>query len=141
MIRRTECTAVFHIASNRRMVELFTMAGHNAIEHETVLLMKICAGRICLRRGGKNVFGFVLSEEGVNWRVRLENGRVVNVAKPEVEVDDIGRHKYVFDTTQDGYAVREYWPIRFSINNNGGKSKLTLNRFVYNKRTLNIVRS
>lgn len=126
VISQTKRSILIHISSQRRMNDLFTVAGLSAASFKKNKKVFSCAGKVNTIYEDRNLTGFIVDENKDDWRIKLSNEELFIV---ERGVFDSSLGKYSFPKVP-GRRVSEFWPIRIEINQNG-ESRLTLNRVTF----------
>ena len=118
LIRRARGNAVMHVASRRRMRELFTLEQLSIVEYSTSNggIQFACGKIITQIDDGRSLVGFILEENESTWTVKMENNEVKNVERLFFDYDT---KKYQYNVRRGIRCITEYWPVRFSFNKNG----------------------
>ena len=86
---------MIHIASKRRMVEIFSVNGSVASVQNRNGILYTCAAKVCLADSfGRSIIGYVINEDNDKFIVLLENDTVVDITWP---IFDVRCGCYVFD--------------------------------------------
>mmetsp|Transcript_1879 Transcript_1879/g.2260 ORF Transcript_1879/g.2260 Transcript_1879/m.2260 type:complete len:354 (+) Transcript_1879:1312-2373(+) len=132
MYRRRRETIVF-IYSHRRMSELFTFGGLSGAEFYKNGLKYVSCAKVNLRdRRGRNIIGYVMDEDRVSLKMKVEGeDDLIVIRRPEYDTHD-GRFLYnTANVRQRGsYEMTQLWPIRMKLNNSG-QSNYMLSAYSY----------
>ena len=134
---------LLHIASQKRMNEIFTVEKESATEIEFEKngfeATRTCCGKVQIAdRNGKKGVGFIMEERRNFWKIMMkETSQILNLKKVTYNADE---NKYEFNDFTDylGNYITTYWPIRLSLANNGSCS-MTLNRVSFEKQSNRII--
>ena len=114
IVETTRNTTVVHIASLRRMAEIFTINSLCASNCEWKGLCYSYGSKVSIERNGREAIGYVMEEDDDSWfvAVRIETERIC-VPKVRYNSQDM---QYYFPYVPCGkYKVKQYWPIRLMI--------------------------
>ena len=137
IVYRTKKSAVLHIASYDRMIDLFIVNGICGFEYvkdgerEGEKHRYTCGGKVIVReRIGRRreYIGYVISKRMNVLGIRLENGEIVNMVRSDINELGIWLH-HNHHNDECNYMIIEYWPVRLKLLNSG-YSHMTINRFV-----------
>ena len=136
--KRGKKTVMVHIASRKRIAEVFTLSERCATEFICDGGVKTCCGKVNVQRvvgnRRRNQLGYILEDLGEEWKVKLENGAVTNLRKPLWNDNDGYRYNHL---KNDCTYISQYWPVRLKINLNGSLA-FTCNRVMFENETNNI---
>ena len=121
---RSSKQTILHIYSHRRFCELFTYGGLNAgtIIKDGLKYM-ICA-KANLRRGRRNIIGYVLDEDPNQFHVEVEGEENYVLVDKATYNYDQGRFEYPCRVEAGTYQLTQIWPIRMKLNSTGQSSFL-----------------
>lgn len=144
VVYKTRRIVVIHIASQRRMREMFTVVEECGVEFVVGGIMNTCCGVVNVQvrgEGGgcKNVKGYIVDECDRKYNIVLGNGERIKMNTLNYDVVDC-MYKYDLNFDRRNRKITHYDPIRLMIAQNGFCST-TLNRlrYFYNKHNNNIV--
>ena len=137
VVYRTKKSVVVYIASYDRLIQLFTVNGVCAFEYikdgenDGEKHRYTCGGKVVVREKigrMRECVGYVINERRNEIVIRLENGEVVIMVRPDI--NEVGIWSYHNQHNDDcEYRIVEYWPIRLKLLNSG-YTHMTLNKFV-----------
>ena len=115
-------TAIVHIASKKRMCELFTINGlccaSGDIDNEDctgVGSSYFCCGKVSICRKGRSIVGYIISESRLFWKVHLITNEIVSVRKVKYD-DELNCYKYLVDGEgSNEMRVEDYDPVRIKL--------------------------
>ena len=115
IVQRMKTGVVAHIATRRRMVELFTMNLMCACECEAKGINYSCGGKVAIEKNGRQSIGYVMNESDDGWLEVVTRNRhsSIWVMKPMFD-DEKNMHVYHKGGSR-GYKVVQYWPIRILL--------------------------
>ena len=113
---------VIHIYSHRRMSELFSFGGLDASELYKDGVKYFVCGKVNLRKGKKNVIGYIMDEDEEMLHVKVEGERQnIRIKRPEYNSEH-GRFEYEKDPRMAQaltYSLSQLWPVRMKIMQSG----------------------
>ena len=118
IIKKTTRVTLLHIASQRRMDDLFTLSGLSATTFYTPSTVMTCSGKVnILTVRERNILGYIVDERNNMWKVKLENNETIWM--PQLRYDHC-RQEYNYDDLNNPAEskITMYWPIRLFINLN-----------------------
>ena len=122
-----------HIASQKRMKQLFSKENLDATEYMTeknnIKYTQTCCGKLNIVYNNKHITGYILDESRGKWKVLLASNKII-FKKPLVYNRE--SCKYIYPSTGK-YIIKHYWPIRVLLKINGKGLRLTINRLAYEK--------
>ena len=115
-------TAIVHIASKKRMCELFTInslcCASGDIDNEDctgVGSSYFCCGKVSICRKGRSIVGYIISESRLFWKVHLITNEIVSVRKVKYD-DELNCYKYLVDGEgSNEMRVEDYDPVRIKL--------------------------
>lgn len=126
VVYKSKQVTVVHLASLRRVKQIFTVAGVSGLE--TLVgdgRRHVACGRVALVRRGRHLTGFVIGEAGNQLIVKLESGEEVKIPRPKyVEEKNFfsGRVQGFYKFRQQSgsrFKVEAYWPVRLAMTRKG----------------------
>jgi hypothetical protein len=130
IVHRYKKSVVVHIASMKRVIDLFRMNGVCAFEFKKNDFLVSCSGRVSVRkrmqRTGQEGIGYILKDNSV----LLETGQeLMNIKLP---IYNAGNGEWDYNRAgNDEYTITEYWPIRLRLNDSGN-CQMTFNKVILN---------
>ena len=129
LIQTTKKQSILHLYSYQRVYNLFTFGGVSAATIKKNGKKLLCCCKVNLRKGGKNIIGYVMEEDGNTLKVML-NGNTMDDDLVDVErpLYDVVNGTFVFAVIGDSgtqsqiYQLSEIWPIRIKIDLSGQSS-------------------
>ena len=113
---------IIHIYSHERFCELFSYGGLNAGVHIKNGLKYMICSKVNLRRGRRNIIGYVMDEDDIQLHIKIE-GEENNILldRPRYDSHD---GKFIYPRTSQGgsYLLTQLWPIRIKLNESGQSS-------------------
>jgi len=140
LVKKTARRIVLHIASMRRVKKLFTVENECGVSFLEINRTLSCCGKVKMKnRNGGNMLGYIIDETKLEFKIQLENNDVVWLDRIKWSRE---RKSFVYGNMLDcKWMITQYWPIRCVIISISGDSKLTLNRFAFNRRNNKIITS
>ena len=140
LIRKTNRQVLIHIASQRRMRDLFTLEDRCAVEFKVrvegiCVYKKTCGGKVNILIDNKNIIGYIVDESNGRWKIQLASNRTIWLNMVRLNADMPGYYEY---NTWKATRITTYWPIRLLVYTNGN-CKLTLNRIGFDSISDNIL--
>ena len=139
IVRKTKKKTLIHIASTRRMKDIFSQNGECASSFQykspsnVPLMERTCAGKVFLTLKGKKLIGYVVDEDYDQWMIKLENDLCSTIWINSLKYSPIDG-KYLNNKCNvnfNDYVVKFYEPIRILLYTNG-KCSCTMNRLEVN---------
>ena len=133
VVYRSKKLAVMHIASMKRMQELFSLCGLCGAQFFKVNGWSyVCSGKVDIVQNGQYLLGYIMEEIGDRWRVRLEDNTDVQVRRVYYHTK---RNGYTYPLGQNSRRniISQYWPIRIMVSITGD-CRITLNRLTFNDK-------
>ena len=136
---RNRRTSLFHVASQQRMDELFTVEGWSAVTFEGEVGIKTCAGRVNVVRrvpDGRqfNQEGYIRECLEDSVLVKLADEEEVWLEKPKWDEDN----GYVYAEVTESLSINYYDPIRIIINVDGS-IQMILSRITFQYDTYKLI--
>ena len=134
IIKTTKKEKILHIASNRRMCEIFCVEGLSAVKYFKNSFTFSCCGKVSPKFGGcaKAMVGYIMDETSSYWIIKFCSNKTIRVKKAPCNNGTYVLCNCIVDNRSD-IVITQYWPIRIKLNRSG-KSSLTLNRLVLNRQ-------
>ena len=81
-IYRTKRVTFLHISSQKRMCELFTLAGRCLVEFDTIVDGIVRNKRMCSRKvdiliNNKHILGYILEDTNARWKIHLVSNEII----------------------------------------------------------------
>ena len=131
IILKSKKQALLHIASQKRMKQLFSKENLDATEYMTeknnIKYTQTCCGKLNIVYNNKNINGYILDESRGKWKILLASNKII-FKKPLVYNRE--SRKYIYPSTRK-YIINHYRPIRVLLKINGKGLRLTINRLAY----------
>ena len=124
LVHRTKRQVVVHVLSHKRLENLFRFGGLSAVTFKKNGMNHMGCGKVNLMRGGRNMIGYIVHEEGNDLKIRIEGeeNNVITLRRPEYNAGE-GKYNYLTGSqTSESYVISQVWPVRFKINNSGQAS-------------------
>ena len=132
IVQRMKTGVVVHVATRRRMVELFTMNLMCACECEAKGINYSCGGKVAIEKNGRQSIGYIMNESDDGWLEVVTRNRHSSIWVMKPMFDD-EKKMYVYPKGGSrGYKVVQYWPIRILLRSQ--YMLLILNRVAYRVR-------
>ena len=133
IITRSKRQVLIHIASNARIKKLFTLNSFTSICETSNSKVYSCAGKVSVRKNGRELLGYILSESGNSIKVVLANNTTVELERPKLRYsENTNKFSYIFPFAPvRRYRIIEYNPIRIIVKADG-TVRYILNRYSYN---------
>ena len=125
IVYRSKNTIIFHIASQRRMKELFIIAGLTSVEFKCADNVWSCCGKVNVVIKNRNYIGYIVDESPRHWNVQLGSNSVRYIPKATY-VQNLNTYHF----SRKEPCITQYWPIRFKIHSSG-ETSYTLNRVCF----------
>ena len=130
IVHRTKRTTLIHIASRKRIVEIFSKNDVCPFESvdEKSNMIHTCSGKVVVRSklSLRECIGYVVDEITLQSkiRVKLETDEILELHVPKYDSED---GSWSYSGNDDIYIIVQYWPIRFKVFHNG-QCQMTLNQ-------------
>ena len=117
---RLKKQTIIHIHSHRRMSELFSFGGLDASELCKDGVKYIICGKVNLRKGRKNIIGYIMDEDEEMLHIKVE-GEMENIKIRRPAYDsEHGIFQYNPHMAQAlTYSLSQLWPVRMKIKESG----------------------
>ena len=134
IISNTKKMVLVHIASQRRMKDLFSkedlVATEFCVSKNNMEYIQSCCGKVNINYNNRFIIGYILLEDARGrWKILLSDNNII--LKPKLKFDN-EKKCYIYPSNGK-YNIDMYWPIRLLITKNGKGMKVTLNRYAYQK--------
>ena len=119
---RSKNQAILHIYSKKRISELLTFGGLDATELYKDGLKYVLCPKVNLRKGRRNIIGYVMEENGNMLLIKIENAATyVRIRRPQYDTEH-GQFNYNNPNEAQSltsYSLSQIWPIRMKVNSSG----------------------
>ena len=134
---KTKNVTVLHIASQKRMQEIFTIEEQTAsaflYEKGSFAAIRTCCGKVQIVDGlGKKNIGFILEERRTFWKIKLKTTNDIIHLKKLTYNSEEGRYELNNFCDHNGRHITKYWPIRMYLTKKGN-CRMTINRVGFGK--------
>ena len=129
VIKKTKNNTLLHIASTKRVNEVFTLNGECGVcfvqydNNNRCIWTTTCDGKVHLLHNGKtNLIRYIVDETPNRWKVQLDikinnsNYILISILTYSVDLDP---YEYKKQSKSSVFIVKHYSPIRFLVNKNG----------------------
>ena len=78
-----------------------------------------CCGKVNCHVNGRNIVGYIVSENNDLWTIKLENDKEIRIGCVHCN-NDSGKYKYpVLTSNSRRHVITQYWPIHVLLHETG----------------------